>query len=214
MRILRRTVPLVGALILLALATVLVLLAVDVRAWQRTMSHDDVRFRALHSRPNLWASPARLPGDPARALLGMNDGLAYRHALQLFWVSEVGVARAASGSGSGNLSQTRVDTQEQLQTLIERARTAAERSAAANMLGVMTITSPASSGATQTQTIERAGLYFAKAIEEDPSNWDAKVNLELLLRLTKPDKSRFGKDARGGYGSGGSHGASGVGGGY
>jgi hypothetical protein len=214
MRILRRIVPLAAAVVLLGLATVLALLAVDVKAWQRTMARDDVRFRTVHSRPTLWASPATLPRDPARALLGMSDGLAYRNALRLFWVSEVGVARAATSSGSGNLSQTRVDTQEQLQALTVHARTAAERSAAANMLGVMTVTSPASTGATQKETIVRAGEYFARAIVEDPSNWDARVNLELLLRLTKPDKSQLGKDARGGYGSGGSHGASGIGGGF
>jgi hypothetical protein len=138
----------------------------------------------------------------------MDDGLAYRRALQLFWLSQVGVARSSSGS----LSQTRVDTQEQLQTLVGSAATAAERSAAANMLGVMTITSVNS--ATQTQAIDRAGLYFRTAIADDPTNWPAKANLELLILLTKPDRSRFGKDARGGYGSGGSHGSGPLGGGY
>ncbi len=208
MRLLRRSVPLVGALFLLGLATLFALLALDVRSWQTTMTRDDVRFRALHSRPDLWRSPAVLPRDPARLLLGMGEGLAYRHALQLFWLSEVGVARAQSGS----LSQTRVDTQSDLQTLVADGRTAAERSVVANLLGVMTITS--SNSATQTQAIGRAGRYFRTAISDDPTNWSAKVNLELLIRLTKPDKSRFGKDARGGYGSGGSHGSGPLGGGY
>jgi hypothetical protein len=210
MRLLRRLVPLAAALVLLGLAAGFAVLATDVHAWQGTLAHDDVRFRAIHSRPDLWRSPAALPGDPARVLLGLGDGLAYRHALQLFWLSEVGVAR----SSSGTLSQTRVDTQKQLQALVEHARTGAERSAAANLLGVMTIASPAASGATQTATINRAGLYFQKAIEDDSTNWAAKVNLELMLRLTKPDKSLFGKDAHGGYGSGGSHGAGSLGGGY
>lgn len=208
MRVLRRSVPLVVALVLLCLAAAFALLAVDARAWQTTLRHDDVRFRALHSRPDLWRSPAVLPGDPARVILGLDDGLAYRHAVQLFWLSEVGVARAASGS----LSQTRVDTQNELQALVDHASTQAERSIAANLLGVMTITS--SNSATQTQAIRRAGLFFRTAIDDDQTNWPAKVNLELLLRLTQPDKSRFGKDARGGYGSGGSHGSSAVGGGY
>lgn len=210
MRLLRRSVPLVAAVVLLGLAAALVLLAVDVRAWQRTLAHDDVRFRAVHSAPGLWSSPARLPGDPAQAILGLGDGLSYRRALQLFWLSEIGVARAASGS----LSQTRVDTQERLQTLMLHARTGAERSSAADLLGVMTITSPAASGATQAATIARAGLYFRKAIEEDSTNWAAKVDLELMLRLSKPDKSKLGKDARGGYGAGGAHGAGALGGGY
>lgn len=210
MILLRRLVPLGGALVLLVLATAFALLAVDARAWQTTIARDDVRFSALHSRPDLWSSPAILPGDPARVILGMGDGLAYRHALQLFWVSEVGVARAASGG----LTQDRVDAQERLQTLVEHARTGAERSAAANLLGVMTITTPAASSGTQVQTFQRAGDYFREAIAADPGDYPAKVNLELLLRLTHPEKSRFGKEARGGYGAGGAQGASPVGGGY
>lgn len=210
MRLLRRSVPLVAALVLLGLAAASAFVAVDVRAWQRTLKHDDVQFRAVHSRPGLWSSPATLPGDPAKAILGLGDGLAYRRSLQLFWLSEIGVARAASGS----LSQTRVDTQEQLQSLMLHAKTAAERSSAASLLGVMTITSPAANGATQAATIARAGLYFRKAIEDDSSNWAAKVDLELMLRLSKPDKSKLGKDAKGGYGAGGAHGAGAIGGGY
>lgn len=208
MKVIRRSVPLLAALLLLGLATAFALLAVDVRSWQTTVKRDDVRFRALHSRPDLWRSPAVLPLDPARAILGMNDGLAYRHVLQLFWLSEVGVAHAQSGS----LSQTRVDTQNELQTLVDHGSSKAERSVAANLLGVMTVNS--ANSATQTQAIRRAGGYFRTAVNDDPANWPAKVNLELLIRLTKPDRSRFGKDARGGYGSGGSHGASHLGGGY
>ena len=42
----------------------------------------------------------------------------------------------------------------------------------------------------------------------------AKVDLELVLRLERPAKVRFGPDSRGGVGTGGSHGASVIGGGY
>ena len=210
MTALRRSVPLVGALVLLALAAVFALLAVDIRSWQRTVARDDGRFTALHSRPDLWRSPAILPGDPARVLLGMDDGLAYRHALQLFWLSEIATGHSASGS----LTQIRIDTQERLQTLAESASTGAERSAAANFLGVMTVTTPAADSATQAQTFTRAAAYFRAAIADDPADYPAKVNLELMLRLKKPDKSRFGKDAKGGYGAGGARGSGVIGGGY
>lgn len=212
MKALRRSVPLAAAIVLLGLAGVFALLAVDARAWQQTIARDDVHFRAVHSGPGLWHSPATIPGDPARAILGLDDALAYRHALQLFWLSEVGVTHAAAASGS--LTQTQIDAQQDLQALVDHARTGAERSAAANLLGVMAIRTPAADSETQTETIDRATNYFRQAIREDPANWAAKVNLEWVLRLTVPDKSRFGTDAHGGFGSGGSEGAGIIGGGF
>ena len=55
---------------------------------------------------------------------------------------------------------------------------------------------------------------FQQAVEENPANWAAKVNLELVLRLKRPGKSKFGADARGGFGSGGSEGRGAMGGGF
>jgi hypothetical protein len=207
---LRRAAPLLAALVLLAVAAAFALLAVDVRAWQGRLRHDDVRFTALHSVDGLWRSPAILPGDPASHLLGLGDPLAYRHALQLFLVSQIGIGRRSAGS----ISVTRVSTETDLQDIANHARTGAERSRAADLLGVMTITTPAADSATEAQGIARAAAYFQQAIEADPTNYAAKLNLELLLRLERPFKARFGPDAKGGFGSGGSHGRGVVGGGY
>jgi hypothetical protein len=207
---LRRAAPLLAALLLLGLAAVFALLAVDVRAWQGTLRRDDVTFTGFHPVEGLWGSPAILPGDPAYHLLGLGDPLAYRHALQLFWVSQVGVAHVPAGS----VTVTRVSTENELQTLADHAKTSAERSVAANLLGVMTITTPTADSATQVQTLERAAAYFRQAVTADPANYAAKLNLELLLRLQRPAKTRFGADSRGGFGPGGSHGAGVVGGGF
>ena len=62
--------------------------------------------------------------------------------------------------------------------------------------------------------MERIRRHFDNVIEADPTNYSAKLNLELLLRLERPAKARFGTDARGGFGPGGSHGHGVVGGGY
>jgi hypothetical protein len=210
MRRLRRVAPLLVVLLLLALAAAFALLAADVRAWQGTLKRDDVRFNALHPVTGLWQSPAMLPGDPAYHVLGLGDAIAYRRALQNFWFSQIGT----SHTSTEDVTETRVTTENQLQTLSDSAATAAERSRAANLLGVMTITTPTADSATQVQTIIRAAAYFRQAIAADPANYTAKVNLELLLRLVQPSNTRFGVDARGGFGQGGSHGAGTLGGGF
>jgi hypothetical protein len=210
MKVLRRALPLFAALVCLGIAALLALLAVDARAWQHTVTRDDLRFRAMHSHTALWHSPALLPGDPARSLLGLDDALHYRRALQLFWYSRVGT----NPESREDVAQTRVLAQERLQGLSGGAATGEERSDAANLLGVMTVTTPAADASTQTQTLQRAALYFQRAILDDPTNYAAKLNLELVLRLRRPGKSRFGKDARGGYGYGGAQGAGVIGGGF
>jgi hypothetical protein len=207
---LRRAVPLLVVLLLLGLAAVFALLAADVRAWQGTLRRDDVRFNATHPVQGLWSSPATLPGDPAYHLLGLGDAISYRRALQNFWFSFIGVSHASTQ----DVTETRVTTENQLQTLADSASTAAERSRAANLLGVMTITTPTADSATQVQTLIRASAYFRQAIAADPTNYTAKANLELQQRLVRPSKTKFAQDARGGFGPGGSHGAGVLGGGF
>jgi hypothetical protein len=208
MRRIRRALPLIVAIVLLGLATALALFAADVRAWQGTFTQSDVRFRSQRAHIGLWRSPAVLPGDPARSVLGLDDALSYRRAVQLFWLSQIG----SSTGGQADLAATRVEAQADLQALMTSAPTARERSSAANLLGVMTVTAPANSP-TQKAEIATAKAYFQQAVVEDPTNYNAKINLEVLLRVAHPGKSKLDQDARGGFGFGGSNGVGVVGGG-
>ena len=211
MKQIKRFAPLVAAVVLLGLATVLALVAIDVHAWQQTIGRDDARFQADPARAALWRSPAILPGDPAHALLGLGDALSYRQAMQDFWLNEVGVVRA---KGETDLSTARIAAQTLLQQLSTGAATAAERSVAANLLGVMTVTTTAADKATLAQILSNATSDFQRAVTEDPASWAAKVNLEMVLLLKRPGKSHFGADAHGGFGFGGSEGAGVIGGGF
>jgi hypothetical protein len=98
----------------------------------------------------------------------------------------------------------RAATQDKLLTEVSSAPTAAERSAAANLLGVLVVTTPAvgNDQSAIKQLIKRATGYFQQAITLDPGNRAAKQNLELALRIAKPGKGRLGQDARSGYGFG------------
>ena len=109
----------------------------------------------------------------------------------------------------------RATAQNKLLNVISSAPTSQQRSAAANLLGVLVVTTPSigDSGGT-TQILTRAVQYFQEAIALNAGNTNAKENLELVLRLRRPGQGRFGHDASSGYGFGHGRGATTAGGGY
>lgn len=211
MRRLRRHWAAVAAVVCAGLAVLLVFLATDVRAWQTSLTRDDLRFRAMHSHRSLWRPQTALPGDPARLLLGLDDAVTYRRAVQLFWFSRVG----ADPETRQDLPTTRAQAEESLQNIVDSTRASVQRSAAANLLGVIVVTSPlVSDPQAAALAVRRAVGYFQQAIAIDPADYDAKQNLQLALLLRKPGHSKVGRDARGGYGFGRGHGVSQAGTGY
>ena len=200
------------ALAFAAVAALLLLLAVDARAWQTTVARDDIRFRALPAHTNLWHPQTILPGDPAGALIGTGDTIDYRRGLQLFWFSRIG----ADPDSRIDLPTLRAEAEETLQHEMEAGTRVQERSFAANLLGVLVVTTPApgTDRTGLTKLLQRAEGYFQAAIALDPTNGDAKQNLELALRAGKPGKGRIGHDARAGYGFGRGRGATSIGSGY
>lgn len=200
------------ALVLAALAALLVLFALDTRTWQTTVGRDDVRFRALPNHGRLWRPPTLLPGDPAGLVLGTGDAIAWRRALQAFWYTHIG----ANPQANVDLPLLRARAQSEFESIVGSGRTAAERSDAANLLGVLAITTPVSAGSRTAEltVIKESTRYFQQAVELDPNDTAAKGNLELILRVTRPSKGPIGKDARAGFGFGKGHGAQHVGNGY
>ena len=172
----------------------LLLLAFDAHTWRTTVARDDLRFRALPAHRGLWKPQTSLPGDPASALLGTGDTMAYRKALQLFWYSRIG----SNPEERQDLPTLRAHAQQHLQDLTAQGLSAHERSYAANLLGVLVVTTPNSSQDKSAieQILNRAAGYFQQAIRIDSHNDDAKLNLELVLLVTKPGKGGFSKDAR------------------
>jgi hypothetical protein len=201
---LHRHRPAVFALLLAGVAVVVALLAVDVRAWQTTVARDDLRFRALPAHNGLWKPRTILPGDPASHLIGTGGALTYRRALQYFWYTRIG----SNPDAREDTPALRASAQERLQTLIGSAPRAGQRSKAANLLGVLVVTTPSPNQDTAAikQLLTRAAQYFQLAIAIDPANFDAKQNLELVLRLQRPGKGKLGRDAQSGYGRGRGHG--------
>ena len=199
------------ALLCLGLAALVALLAADVSAWRSTVARDDLRFRALPAHRDLWRPTTTLPGDPASFLIGTGSTISYRRALQYFWFSRIG----SNPEVRQDTPTLRAAAQNKLLNLISSAPSSHQRSAAANLLGVLVVTTPSigDSGGT-TQILTRAAQYFQQAIALNAGNTNAKENLELVLRLRRPGQGRFGHDARSGYGFGRGRGATAVGGGY
>ncbi|HZQ90147.1 MAG TPA: hypothetical protein VFA42_09060 [Gaiellaceae bacterium] len=202
----------ITAFVLVALAALLVLFAFDTRAWQSSVNRDDIRFRAILDHGGLWQPKTILPGDPAGEALGTKDTIAWRRALQSFWSTHIG----ANPQSQEDLPKLRAQAQSQLLDLTSSGKTAAERSGAANLLGVLVITTPVSAGSQseQLQVLKQSIDYFQRAIELDPGDTAAKENLELVLRATRPGKGRLGRDAHAGFGFGRGHGTTIVGNGY
>jgi hypothetical protein len=209
-RIRKHRAALLG-LLCLGLTALVALLAVDVSVWRSTVARDDLRFRALPAHRNLWRPPTTLPGDPASLLIGTGTTISYRRALQDFWFSRIG----SNPVVREDTPTLRAAAQNKLLTLISSAPSTQQRSTAANLLGVLVVTTPSigDSGGT-TQILTRAAQYFQEAIALNPGNTNAKENLELVLRLRQPGQGRFGHDARSGYGFGRGRGATTAGGGF
>lgn len=212
MSVLRRHWLGVAALVLAGLAALLVLFALDTRAWQSSVKRDDIRFRALLDHGGLWQPKTILPGDPAGAVLATTDTVKWRRALQAFWYTHIG----ANPQAQADLPTLRARAQAQLLELTTNAATAEERSDAANLLGVLVITTPISAGSqtAQIQVLKQSIQYFTQAVELDSADTDAKQNLELVLRVTRPGKGPLGRDAHAGFGFGRGHGTSLIGNGY
>lgn len=200
-----------AALLCLCVAAVLALLASDMSTWRSTVARDDVRFRALPEHRSLWHPATLLPGDPASLLIGTKSTIDYRRALQYFWFSRIG----SNPEVRQDAPTIRATAQNRLLDLIASAPNDQERSAAANLLGVLVVTTPtAGDSSSAGQILTRAAQYFQQAIAINAGNVYAKQNLELVLRLQKPGKSRFGRDARAGFGFGRGRGSQVTGGGY
>src|SRR5581483_8265158 len=112
----------------------------------------------------------------------------YRHALQYFWFSRVG----GNPEVREDAPTLRAGAQDRIQGLVTSAPTPKQRSDAANLLGVLVVTTPTPGAdpSAVTQILTNAAKYFQLAISIDPSNLDAKQNLEIVLRLQRPGRAQ------------------------
>jgi hypothetical protein len=187
--------------LLVAAAVLVALLAADVRAWPAALNGGDAVYAATPGRAT-WTPSTRL-GGLADGLLGVQDDVAGRRALQLYSLS-IGLHQRLD-----NALDVQTARAQALNALASAARDPDphDASQARTLLGILTFGASASGGS-QNQ-VDAAIADFTDAIRADPSDVFAKFDLELLLRLTAAHGTRIGPGQSNGPGATGHHGAGG-----
>lgn len=169
-----------GAILALLAAAALVVFAVDVLRWERLLSEQDLRFRAVPEQARYSEPSGILPlGIAAKAVAGRDD-VAFRRQLEAFTRVRPGVVVDAL-----RFEQLRGQMQLELARLSRVDPDPRRRSRAANMIGVLAL-DPQLAPSVQEDftTVVRGAIdAFRSAVELDPANADAKRNLELALRI-------------------------------
>ena len=173
----------VGAVICLALALGLGLLALDVTRSRDALARDDVQFRISPERVGLWRASTVVPADLAVSLIGTEDDVELRRA-----VRSVRLARLDDPTVSlsdPEVALLRNDAQARLDAIVAGDADAATKSRAAGLLGVIGLSRLGSETQDRVALLSATVANLQLAIALDPSNDEAKYNLELALQRSR-----------------------------
>ena len=173
----RRIAGLVAGVGLLALSLVLVLLAADVLRVQRALEHGDSRFGPVAGGVGMWEADTTLPAGVAERVLGVDDDMAYRTAVQRFRL-----AQPRQPVQQFSQLTVRAGADRRLAAAI-REEDDPQRRAALHLLRGGLALEESRLGSDSGPPIRRAVTQFRLAVELDPTNVDAQYDLELALRL-------------------------------
>jgi hypothetical protein len=177
----RRQYLRIGAAFVCALVgCALLVLAVDASRWSDALASGDLRYRG-GPEGELWQRDQLAPGDVMPTALGIRDDLAYRRAFQLFRLSHP----ERPGVSDPNLVVFRNEAISELTEIVQHSKDRLRRSAAANLLGVLSYSDAVADYTNRGRLIANAARRFQQAIAFDPTSADAKYNLELALALSK-----------------------------
>ena len=192
------------ALALLAVGAILAVLAADVLSWRDTIRSGDREFPRSPASA-MWEANTLLPARLTRDLLGLGLPLRFRTAAQSF------AAVQAAGQGYDNgLSETRTRGELEAELVgLTQNRDHVIASKADNMLGILAFADATPTGPLAAAPIDQSVADFQAAVRLDPTNTDAKFNLELLLRQLLAKGVRPGANNSAGGRANGNHGAGG-----
>lgn len=182
----------VGATILgvlaAAAAVFLLVLATDVRKWQTQLAADDARFQAYAASEDLWEISAILPESVSRTVLGTEDDLRYRRAANAFFQSRP----HRRGHQLPELDTARGEAQIVLARLFGDETDPARRSQVGNFYGALSLAVLQYQDLEQrASTLEAAVATLQEAVRLDPTNDEAKYNLESAIRRLRAQPPPF-----------------------
>jgi len=185
------------ALACLTGAALLALLAVELVRWQHQVARDDRLFQLTPERGGLWQVAHTPAVDPSRWILGLDDDVRYRRALQLFWLGKPSLAYKP------DLAADSVRAQVALARIADSDPSPARRAKALELLGYLLLAGPGTQDIKLRLAHLRQGVEnFRRALVLDPTSSDAKLNLELALRAQQDVLDQFiGHGATAGIGT-------------
>jgi len=169
-----------AAAVCIGAAVMLVLLALDARAWSSRLPADDLRYRRDASASKLWSPHELSPFGIDRMVLGLGDDIAYRRALR-----EFRIGRPLEPVFTTAATTHRVQAQIALTDVMATPGQATRASQAANLLGVLGFAMATQDTAQRETFLNNAITAFRQAIALDPGNDDALFNLEYALDQLK-----------------------------
>jgi hypothetical protein len=192
------------------LAILLSVTAVDVFRTPAQLASDDRRFQTSPMRQGgLW-DVGFLPGDGSERLLGLEDDVVYRELAGLYLKVEPG---RVDYHGFPELESMRAKAQYELTRLSREDPDPVRQSRLLTLYGVMTLDTRTLGESERSDILQKAASAFRNAIDLDPSNVDAKTNLEAVLSVFGPIPL-VGPDPEGGASQGNTSGQGTTGSGY
>ena len=173
----RRAVVVGAAAACALLSLVFVLLAVDVVRSHEALSSGDDDYAAA-PKDSLWQPGALGASTISRRVLGVDDDLRFREAVRALRLSQ----RDDPTDSDPDAILRRAKAQRLLQQVSTNDPDVRRRSRALSLLSVLMLSTPAADRDERATTQRVALANLQKAIEIDPTNDEAKYNLEVVLR--------------------------------
>jgi hypothetical protein len=160
------------------LSLVFVLLAVDVVRSHEALASGDDSYTASPKDGGLWKPGALGASTLSHKVLGVDDDLRFREAMRALRLSQ----RDKPTDSSPEAILRRAKAQKLLQQVSSSDPDPRRRSRALSLLSVLMLSTPAADQEERATTQRVALANLQKAIETDPTNAEAKYNLEVVLR--------------------------------
>jgi hypothetical protein len=186
----------------LAASAFLAVLGADVLRWDRQLQQADLRFASGTGSPDMWTADTYLPADLSGSLLGVDEDLAVRKAVQAFRTS-----RPRRLPQQFTHVSLRSAAEAELARAVRAGPSRTQQARLSNLRGVLRLEEARGAQSETSVLLRRAAASFREAVRNDIGYEDAKFNLELTLRLLQ----RSGSPSGGGGGGRADTPASGAG---